>query len=302
MVYVSFYPTDGSEISALRESLAKLRLQDSSLSVTPEFSVALGNGFRIGFLGLLHADIVQERLEREFGLNVIAVAPSVNYEVVTANHGTLLISKAQDLPDPSSIREIREPMLESLIIVPERYVGAVLQLGYKHRGTLLKMTNFGSLIQLTYRLPLAELIHNFYSSLKSVSQGFATMDYEPSGFTASDLVRLDILIAGEKIEALSQIVPKIQAGHVAQSVVNQLKIIIPRQQFEIAVQAAVGGKVLARADIKAFRKDVTAKLYGGDQTRKDKLLKKQKKGKLRMRRIGRVDIPQEAFLSILKID
>ena len=301
VVFISFYPTDGAEISALRDALSKLRLEDSSFSYTPEFSPALGNGFRLGLLGLLHADIVEERLEREFGLSLIAAAPSVSYQVLTTDSKVQTISKAVDLPDPSQIKEIREPVIQADIFTPQDFVGPVMQTCQHHRGTLSNMFYLGNIVQLQYSLPLSELIHGFYDSLKSVSQGFATLNYELAGFQAGDLVKLDILIAGEIVDALSQIVPRSQSPYIARDLVERLKEIIPRSQYEIAIQAAIGSHVLARADIKAFRKDVLAKMSGGDQTRKDKLLKKQKKGKSRMKRVGKIDLPQEAFLSILKI-
>lgn len=300
VVFVSFYLVDGSEINTLRDALGKLRLQDSSLQYTPEFSPALGNGFRVGLLGLLHADIVQERLEREFGLSLIAAAPSVSYEIISSDGSSKYISKAMDLPDPSVIREIREPMISLSILVPESYLGAVIQLCQDHRGTMNNLEYLGRLVHLVYTLPLAELIRQFYDQLKSVSQGFATLDYELTGYQASDLVKLDILVAGDRVDALSQIVPRARAPYIGRDLTENLKNIIPRQQFEISIQAAIGGHIVARADLKAFRKDVLAKMSGGDQTRKDKLLKKQKKGKSRMKRVGRIDLPQEAFLSILK--
>jgi GTP-binding protein LepA len=302
VVFVSFFPVEGSEVNTLRDALDKLRLQDSSIQYLPEFSPALGNGFRVGLLGLLHADIVQERIEREFNVDLIAAAPSVEYVIVLKSGETLHISKAMDLPDPSQIQEIREPMIALHVFVPSGFVGPVIQLCQDHRGTMQDMKYLGNLVHLYYTLPLSELIRNFYDQLKSVSQGYATLDYEVVGFEASDLVKLDISIAGEKIDSLSQIVPKEQSNHTAKQLVEKLKDIIPRQQFEIAIQASIGAHVLARSDVKAFRKDVTAKLYGGDQTRKDKLLKKQKKGKTRMKHIGKVNLPQEAFLSILRID
>jgi GTP-binding protein LepA len=302
VVFVSFFPVDGSEVNTLRDALDKLRLQDSSIQYSPEFSPALGNGFRVGLLGLLHADIVQERIEREFNVDLIAAAPSVEYVILTKAGATLHISKAMDLPDPSQIQEIREPIISLHIFVPANFVGPVIQLCQDHRGTMRDMKYLGNLVHLSYTLPLSELIRNFYDQLKSVSQGYATLDYEVTEFAASELVKMDIFIAGEKIDSLSQIVPKEQSDYTAKQLVERLKNIIPRQQFEIAIQASIGAHVLARSDVKAFRKDVTAKLYGGDQTRKDKLLKKQKKGKLRMKQIGRVNLPQEAFLSILRID
>ncbi|MBI2587371.1 elongation factor 4 [Candidatus Amesbacteria bacterium] len=301
VVFVSFFPVDGSEINNFRTALSKLRLQDSSFTFTPEFSPALGNGFRLGLLGLLHADIVQERLEREFGLSLIAAAPSVSYEILTTSLQLLIISKASDLPDPSQIKEIREPIIHASLFLPQSYLGAVIQLCQDHRGTLIDMGYLGNLVQLRYSLPLAELIRGFHDQLKNISQGFATLDYELAGYQAADLVKLDILIASNRVDALSQIVPRSQSPYLARDLVARLKDLIPRTQFEIAIQAAIGGHILARSDVKAFRKDVIAKLSGGDQTRKDKLLKKKKKGKSRMKRFGRVDIPQDAFLSILKV-
>src|SRR3990172_7385887 len=300
VVFISFYPTDGAEISNFRDALTKLRLQDSSFTYVPEFSPALGNGFRLGLLGLLHADIVQERLEREFGLNLIAASPSVSYQILTTNNEQITINQASALPDPSTIKEIREPMIQTSIFLPQSYLGAVMQLCQDHRGFLTDISYLGNLVQLSYSLPLVELIRGFHDSLKSVSQGFATLDYELSGHQAADLVKLDVLVAKDKIDALSQIVPRSQSPYIAKGLVERLKNIIPRSQFEISIQAAIGGHILARADIKAFRKDVLAKMSGGDQTRKDKLLKKQKKGKTRMKRFGRIDIPQEAFLTILQ--
>jgi GTP-binding protein LepA len=302
LVYVSFYPVSGSEISSLRDALGKLRLQDSSIQYFPEFSPALGNGFRVGLLGLLHADIVQERLEREFNLDLIAAAPSVEYEILDRSGGLRRLSRASDLPDPTQYSEIREPVISLSVFVPSEYVGAVIQLCQDHRGSMIDMKYLGQLVHLQYTMPLSELIQHFYDQLKSVSQGYATLDYDLAGFTVSDLVRLDLLISGQKIDALAQIVPRSQSINLGKKLVEKLKEIIPRQQFEVSIQAAIGGHILARSDVKAFRKDVTAKLYGGDQTRKDKLLKKQKKGKARMKRVGKIDLPQEAFLSILKLN
>ncbi len=301
VVFIGLYPTEGSEINLLREALSKLKLSDSALTYTPEHSPALGNGFRVGLLGLLHADIVQERLEREFNLSLIASAPSVSYEVIKSTGEKMFISKAADLPDPSQVTQIGEPMISLAIFVPETYVGSVMQLCQNYRAGLENMTYLNKLVQLTYHMPFAELIRSFYDQLKSVSSGYATLDYEFTGYTPADLVRLDVLVGKERVDALSQIVPRAKATTLGKLLVEKLVATIPRQQFDIPVQAAIGGKILARADIKPFRKDVTAKLYGGDQTRKDKLLKKQKKGKSRMKRVGQVDIPQEAFLAILKV-
>lgn len=300
VVFIGLYPTEGVEINALRQALSKLKLADSALTFTPEHSPALGNGFRVGLLGLLHADIVQERLEREFDLSLIASAPSVSYQITKTNGEIVFISKAGDLPDPSLIKHISEPMIALSIFVPESFVGSVMQLCQNFRADLKNMEYLNKLVHLSYTMPFAELIRSFYDLLKSVSSGYATLDYEFTGYTAADLVRLDILVGGDRVDALAQIVPRAKATLIGRSLVEKLKETIPRQNFEIAVQAAIGGKVVARSDIKPFRKDVTAKLYGGDQTRKDKLLKKQKKGKARMKRVGQVDIPQEAFLSVLK--
>lgn len=302
VVFISFFPTDGSQLNALKDSLTKLQLQDSSLQILPEFSPALGQGFRIGLLGLLHADIVQERLEREFNISLIAAAPSVQYQVLTKSNSILNITKAVDLPDPSQVSEIREPIISLSIITPDSFIGPVLQLCQDHRGELQDITYLSGLVNLSYNLPLSELVHHFYDQLKSVSSGFATLDYEIIGYFASDLVKLDVLISGETIDALSQIVPRKNAIQIAKNLSEKLKNLIPRQQFEVTIQIAIGGHILARTDVKAYRKDVTAKLYGGDQTRKDKLLKKQKKGKSRMKRIGKIDLPQEVFLSVLKTD
>lgn len=301
VVFIGLYPTEGSEINLLRDALSKLKLSDSALTYTPEHSPALGNGFRVGLLGLLHADIVQERLEREFDLSLIASAPSVSYQVEKADGGVEFISKAADLPDPTLISQINEPVINLTIFVPEKFVGSVMQLCQNFRAVMLDMVYLNKLVQLTYHMPFAELIRSFYDQLKSVSSGYATLDYELIGFEPANLVRLDVLVGGEKIDALSQIVPREKSETIGRQLVEKMADTIPRQNFDIAVQAAIGGKILARADIKPFRKDVTAKLYGGDQTRKDKLLKKQKKGKARMKRVGQIDIPQEAFLSILKI-
>lgn len=301
VVFMSFYPTDGAEINLMRDALEKLKMTDSALTYTAEHSPALGNGFRIGALGLLHTDIIQERLEREFGLTLIACAPSVAYEILTTNDKLSIISKAGDLSDPSQIKEIREPMIRLSVFVPDNFVGGVIQLCQSCRAQLQDMTYVGSQVSLVYQMPFAEMIREFYDRLKSVSSGYATLDYELIGFVASDLVRLDILVNGQRVDAFSQIVPRISVNFVGKNLVDKLHEAIPRQQYEVAIQAAVGGKIVARADIKAFRKDVIAKLSGGDQTRKDKLLKIQKKGKARMKSVGRIEIPQEAFLMVLKV-
>lgn len=301
VVFMSFYPTDGAEINLMRDALGKLKMTDSALTYTAEHSPALGNGFRVGALGLLHTDIIQERLEREFGLTLIACAPSVAYEILTTNNKLINISKAGDLPDPSQIKEIREPMIRLSVFTPNEYVGPVIQLCQGSRAELLDMSYAGSQVSLIYQMPFAELIREFYDRLKSVSSGYATIDYEILGFKSSDLVRLDILVNTERVDAFSQIVPRVSVNTIGKNLVDKLHEAIPRQQYEVAIQAAVGAKIVARADIKAYRKDVIAKLSGGDQTRKDKLLKIQKKGKARMKSVGRIEIPQEAFLMVLKV-
>ena len=243
VVYVSFYPIDGSEINTLRDALDKLRLQDSSLQYIPEFSPALGNGFRVGLLGMLHADIVQERIEREYGLNLIAAAPSVEYEILKKNGEIIYISKAMDLPDPSQVEQIREPTIRLSVYVPTEFVGNTIQLCQDHRGQLLDMKYLGKLVHLTYSMPLVELIHQFYDSLKSLTQGYATIDYELIGFISADLVRLDVLVAGDMIDSLSQIVPRSRSPYIARELVEKLKNIIPRAQFEIPIQAAIGSHI-----------------------------------------------------------
>lgn len=301
VVFMSFFPTDGSEINLVRDALEKLKMTDAAMTYVAEHSPALGNGFRIGCLGLLHADIIQERLEREFGLSLIACAPSVSYEILKSDGQIINISKAGDLPDLSNVSEIREPIIKASIFTPETYVGAVMQLCQSHRAVLSDMVYIGKQVSLIYKLPFSELIHQFYDQLKSASSGYASLDYEIMGFFAADLAKLDVLVNDEKVDAFSQIVPKVNVNFIGKGLVEKLQEAIPRQQYEVTIQAAVGSKVVARADVKAFRKDVIAKLSGGDQTRKDKLLKKQKKGKARMKSVGRVEIPQEAFLAILQV-
>jgi len=301
VVYIGLYPVDGTQLKPLTDALAKLKLSDSSLQYFPESSPALGNGFRVGLLGVLHADIVQERLEREFGLELIASAPSVTYEIDTTT-GKIKITSAKDLPDPSTVKSINEPLISLSIFVPQEYLGPIIQLCQSRRATAVNIEYLQKITHLTYLMPFSELIRQFYDQLKSASAGFATLDYEFTGFVPADLVKLDILIAGERIDVLSQIVPRQNVLRIARKMVENLKKAITRHQFEISLQAAIGGKIVAREDIKAFRKDVTAKLYGGDQTRKDKLLEKQKKGKTRLKRVGKINLPQDALLAILKLD
>ncbi|HPB59122.1 MAG TPA: translation elongation factor 4 [Candidatus Saccharicenans sp.] len=302
MVFCGLYPAGDTNIDELRDALEKLRLTDASLHFEPEHSPALGFGFRAGFLGLLHREIVQERLEREFNLNLITTAPSVSYRVVKTDGEVLEIHNPSELPEPQFIERIEEPIIEALILTPDRYLGPLLQLLDDRRGQQKKMEYISTnRVILDYLIPLNEVVFDFYNQLKSLSQGYASMDYELVGYREEPLVKLDILVNYEEIDALSVIVHKDKAYYVGRALVDKLRRAIPRQQFEVIIQAAVGKRVIARETVKPFRKDVLAKLYGGDYTRKMKLLEKQKEGKKRMKRVGRVDIPQEAFLAILEV-
>lgn len=300
VVFLDLYPTNGDEFVLLQEALNKLRLHDAALQFIGTHSTALGNGMRVGFLGVLHAEIVQERLEREFDLDLVATAPSVPYEVVLTDGTVQTIHHASEYPDPSQVKELREPMTATTIFTPRQYLGSVMQLVEDHRGRLMEVVDVGTRVRATFRIPLMELIVNFHDQLKSVSSGFASLEYVIKGFEPVSAVKLIILVHGEEVEALSQIVVREQADQIGRAVVRRLKETIPRQQFEIPLQAAIGGKVIARETVKSYRKDVTAKLYGGDRTRRDKLLKKQKAGKQRMKEIGQVQIPQEAFMAVLE--
>jgi GTP-binding protein LepA len=302
MVFCGMFPAGESSVEDLRRSLEKLILNDSSFQYEAENSPALGMGFRCGFLGLLHREIIQERLEREFDLNLITTAPSVGFRVTGKDDRIREIHNPSELPPPSEINKIEEPIIEALIITPVQYLGAVLKLLENRRGEQKRLEYASSQrILLTYRLPLNEVIIDFYNQLKSVSQGYASMDYELAGYREAPLVKLDILINQEPVDALSLIVHKDKAYHLGKMLAEKMRKLIPRQQFAVAIQAAIGKRVIARETIKPFRKDVLAKLYGGDYTRKMKLLEKQKVGKKRMRKIGRVEIPQEAFLALLDI-
>jgi GTP-binding protein LepA len=302
MVFCGLYPAGESGIEDLREALEKLRLNDASFQYEPENSPALGLGFRAGFLGLLHREIIQERLEREFGLSLISTAPSVGFRAVLKGGETLEIRNPSELPELHELLKIEEPIIEAIILTPDRYLGAVFKLIESRRGSQKKLEYVGSQrVLLTYLLPLGEVVFDFYSQLKSLSQGYASMDYEFIGYREAPLVKLDILINREPVDALSLIVHRDKAYALGKSLVERLRRIIPRQQFEVSLQAALGKRVIARETIKSFRKDVIARLYGGDYTRKMKLLEKQKAGKKRMRVIGRVEIPQEAFLALLQI-
>jgi GTP-binding protein LepA len=303
MVFCGLYPVDGDEFEDLRESLEKLRLNDSSFTYEPETSGALGFGFRCGFLGLLHMEIVRERLEREYDLNLIATAPSVEYRVVRSDGVEIEIDNPADLPDPSNIERVLEPFLRVTVIAPSTFTGALMELCQQRRGEMQKMEYLSpERIELQYKMPLAEVVTDFFDQLKSRSQGYASLDYEPIGDEAGDLVKVDVLIAGEPVDAFSAIVHKDKAYDYGKKMADKLKELIPRQQFDVPIQSAIGSRILSRQTVKAYRKDVTAKLYGGDVSRKRKLLEKQKKGKKRMKNLGRVEVPSEAFTSALKLD
>jgi GTP-binding protein LepA len=300
-VFAGIFPISSEDYEALRESLRKLRLNDASLFFEPETSTALGFGFRCGFLGLLHMEVIQERLEREFNLDLITTAPTVVYEVLTVRDEVLKVDNPAKLPELGSIKEIREPIIQANILMPQEYVGAVMSLCMEKRGVQKNMSYAGKQVQLQMELPLNEVVLDFFDRLKSISRGYASMDYEFRRFQADDLVRMDMLVNGEPLDALSMIVHRSTAQNRGRDITERLKDLIPRQMFDVAVQAAVGTKVIARSTIKAMRKDVLAKCYGGDVSRKKKLLEKQKEGKKRMKTIGSVEIPQEAFLAVLNI-
>jgi GTP-binding protein LepA len=303
MVFCGLFPIDTDRYEDLREALDRLSLNDAALSWEPETSQALGFGFRCGFLGLLHMDIVRERLEREYDLDLLATTPNVSYEVELIGGERVEVHSPVDLPDPASIAEIREPYIRASVICPADRVGAVMELCQERRGTHVDMHYLSpERVQLRYDLPLAEIVLDFFDQLKSRTAGYASLDYEPTGLQASDLVKLDVLLAGDPVDALSVIVHRDKAYVAGKALVERLRKTIPRQLFDVPVQAAVGSRVLARETVKALRKDVTAKLYGGDVTRKKKLLEKQKKGKKRMKQVGQVEVPQEAFLAVLELD
>ena len=301
-VFAGLYPTEANQYDALRDSLEKLKLNDASLHYEPEVSQALGFGFRCGFLGLLHMEIVQERLEREFDQDLITTAPSVVYQVVRGDGEVIMVENPSKMPDQAKIEEIREPIVTVHLYMPQEYVGPVMTLANQKRGVQLNMSYHGRQVMLTYELPLGEIVLDFFDKLKSVSRGYASMDYEFKEYRASDVVKVDILLNGEKVDALSIIVHRTQAQYRGRAVAAKMREIISRQMFDVAIQAAIGANIIARETIKALRKNVLAKCYGGDITRKRKLLEKQKAGKKRMKQIGSVEVPQEAFLAILQVE
>lgn len=302
MVYSGIYPIDGSDYPALREALDKLKLSDAALVYEPETSVALGFGFRCGFLGLLHLEIVTERLEREFGLDLIATAPSVIYEVTMEDGKEITVTNPSEFPT-GKVKQVLEPMVRATVLIPKDYVGVVMELCQSRRGVMVDMQYLGEdRVQLRYDLPLAEIVFDFFDQLKSKTQGYGSLDYEETGLAAGDLIKVDLLLQGEQVDAFSAIVHKDKAYAYGVMITSKLRELIPRQQFEVPIQAAVGARIIARESIRAMRKDVLAKCYGGDISRKRKLLEKQKEGKKRMKMVGRVEVPQEAFIAALSTD
>jgi GTP-binding protein LepA len=301
-VFCGLFPVDAAQFEDLRAAMGKLRLNDASFSYEMETSAALGFGFRCGFLGLLHLEIIQERLEREFNLDLIATAPSVIYKMKLRDGSEIEIHNPVDMPDVMKILEIQEPWIEATILTPDDYLGSVLKLCQDRRGEQVELTYVGTRAMAKYKLPLNEVVFDFYDRLKSVTRGYASFDYEMVGYEEGELVKLTILVNAEPVDALSIIVHKNQAESRGRALCERLKDLIPRQLFKIAIQAAIGGRIIARETVKARRKDVIAKCYGGDITRKRKLLEKQKEGKKRMKQVGSVEIPQEAFLAVLQVD
>ncbi|QAA35252.1 translation elongation factor 4 [Clostridium manihotivorum] len=303
MVFSGIYPVDGAKYEELKEALEKLQINDAALSFEPETSIALGFGFRCGFLGLLHMEIIQERIEREFNLEIITTAPSVIYKVIKTDGTLIELTNPTNLPEPTEIDYMEEPIVKAAIISPTEYVGPIMELCQERRGKYLDMEYIETTrVVINYEIPLNEIVYDFFDALKSRTKGYASLDYELKGYETSELVKLDILLNGDTVDALSMIVPKERAYHKGRGIAEKLKEIIPRQLFEIPIQAAVGTKIIARETVKAMRKDVLAKCYGGDISRKKKLLEKQKEGKKRMRQVGSVEVPQEAFMAVLKVE
>ncbi len=303
MVFAGIYPVDTEDYEELRNSMEKLQLNDASLTFEPESSAALGFGFRCGFLGMLHMEIIQERLEREFDMTVITTVPNVSYFSYNRKGVKLLVNNPSDLPDPSTIDKVEEPYISSQIITKSEYIGSIITLCIEKRGILKNQVYLSpDRVELSFELPLAEIVFDFYDRLKTVSKGYASFDYQPIGYQESNLVKMDILLNGDQVDALSALIHRDNAHNIGKKICVKLRELIPRQQFDIAIQAAIGAKIISRETVKALRKDVTAKCYGGDISRKRKLLEKQKKGKKRMRQVGNVEIPQSAFMAVLKLD
>jgi GTP-binding protein LepA len=302
MVFCGLFPVDTDQFSDLRDALEKLALNDAALSYEPETSQALGFGFRCGFLGLLHMDIVRERLEREYDLELLATTPTVEYDVTLTDGSEVSVHSPSEMPDPARIEQIREPYIRATILCPKEYVGAVMDLCQERRGTHVDMHYLSAeRVQLRYDLPLAEIVLDFFDQLKSRTKGYASLDYEVLGMREGNLVKLDIMLAGDKVDALSMVVHRDKAYYAGRAMTERLREQIPRQQFEVVIQAAIGSQIIARESVKPIRKDVIAKCYGGDVTRKRKLLEKQKAGKKRMKQVGRIEVPQEAFLAVLEL-
>jgi GTP-binding protein LepA len=302
VVFCGLFPVDAAQFEDLRAAMGKLRLNDASFTYEMETSAALGFGFRCGFLGLLHLEIIQERLQREFNLNLIATAPSVIYKIALRSGRQIEIHNPVDMPDPMQIEEIKEPWIRATILTPDEYLGSVLKLCQDRRGVQVELTYVGNRAMVKYDLPLNEVVFDFYDRLKSVSKGYASFDYQLTDFRPADLVKMQILVNGDPVDALAMLVHRTRAESRGRAMVEKLKELIPPHMFQVPIQAAIGGKIIARETVRAFRKDVTAKCYGGDVTRKRKLLEKQKEGKKRMRQFGKVEIPQEAFIAALKVD